>query len=391
METADHDQGEASMPSTPDPTSSPTRLAALPAWLLACASTSVVMLSTLLAVAPAHAARARVASVALTRVTVTGVKLTVTGRVTLPLNTAGERKRTEVALTLTDGPGKLERFTARLNAKDRFTATHVTKLTGALGLGVLVKIAGRQSGRKLVKTISVAASSKPGTPGGATPGATAPGSPGPSTQGTQLVGLFQLQAGQQAVSGALSGTYFRMIGVKNGNSTALDQNYTLLSPGTDGGFETDAFQEPPTPAFASITPANQPTGDALANRIVQPQKFFGVNFSIVTAPTDLQAGLPDPLPQIVDSGGVLSGQVTDWTAQWNGLSFNQGSPKPNGAYPTGGLPASIWGGGGTIALQGTYSAATGRFVLEWQSLIEGGPFNGFTGQWHLEGTFVPRA
>jgi hypothetical protein len=31
----------------------------------------------------------------------------------------------------------------------------------------------------------------------------------------------------------------------------------------------------------------------------------------------------------------------------------------------------------------------GRYTLEWKSLIVGGPFNGFTGRWHLEGTFVP--
>jgi hypothetical protein len=386
------------MTSTPRLAVGRPRPAASRPWFLTSVLVLAVALMAVLAATPAHAAKGKVAKLTIAGVTIKSATgdptITVSGRVTLPLNNARERKRTEVALTLTDGPGKLERFTARLNAKDRFTATHVTKLTGALGLGVLVKIAGRQSGKKLVKTISVVAVTKSGTPGaaGTTPGATSPGSPGsPSATSTQLVGLFQLAAGQQAVSGALSGTYFRMIGVENGNSTALDQNYTLLSPGTDGGFETNAFQEPPTPAFASISPADLPTGDALANRIVQPQKFFGVNFSIVTAPTDLQAGLADPLPQIVDTGGVLSGQITDWTAQWNGLSFNQGSPKPNGTYPTGGLPASIWGGGGTIALQGTYSAATGHFVLEWQSLIEGGPFNGFTGQWHLEGTFVSRA
>ena len=38
--------------------------------------------------------------------------------------------------------------------------------------------------------------------------------------------------------------------------------------------------------------------------------------------------------------------------------------------------------------RGTYDAKTGKFVLEWTSLIQGGPFNQFTGVWHLEGTFV---
>jgi hypothetical protein len=94
----------------------------------------------------------------------------------------------------------------------------------------------------------------------------------------------------------------------------------------------------------------------------------------------VQTGTPDPLPKIVDTGGTLSGQITAWVAQWNGQSFNQGTPKPNGT-----LPAP------TTALTGTYDAATHGFTLAWKSLIVGGPFNGFTGSWHLAGTFVPAA
>jgi hypothetical protein len=344
-------------------------------------------------VAPAHAAQAKVAKLTITGVTVkstTGdATITITGGVTLPRNTARERRRAEVYLTLTSAAGKTaetEAFIAKLNSRDRFTATHTTKLS-----------AGKRSGEKIVKTISVAPSTNSGAAGTGTPGSTtpggSPGSPGspssPSAGGTVLNGTFELQAGAQAVSGVLSGTYFRMIGVENGNSPLLNQNYTPLSPGGDGGLETFAYQEPPSPAFEKISQTGEPTGNALASRIVQPQEFFGVAFSIVTAPTDPQEGLPDPLPQIVDTDGVLLGQITDWSAQWNGQSFNQGSPKPDGEYPTGGLPVSLWGEGGTIPLQGTYTAATGHYTLEWQSLIEGGPFNGFTGYWHLEGTFVP--
>jgi hypothetical protein len=371
-------------------------------WTLAGAAL-VVALASVLVVTPAHAAKARVAKLAITGVTVKSTagdpKITVTGRVTLPVNTAKERKRAEVYLTLTAGTGKTaktEKFTAKLDGKDRFSVAHTTQLTGALGLDGLVKIDGRQSGKKLVKTISVAGSAGSRSPGSTTPGSTAPGSssgsPGspssPSGGGTALNGTFELEAGAQAVSGALTGTYFRMIGVSNNQSPLLNQNYTPLSPGSDGGIETYAYQEPPSPAFAG---AGGSTGDALANRIVQPQKFFGYDFSIVTAPTDPQDGLPDPLPQIIDTDGTLSGQITDWNAQWNGESFNQGSPKPNGQYPTGGLTASSWGVGGTIPVQGAYDAGTEHYVLEWQSLIEGGPFGGFTGQWHLEGTFVAGA
>jgi hypothetical protein len=83
-------------------------------------------------------------------------------------------------------------------------------------------------------------------------------------------------------------------------------------------------------------------------------------------------------PEIFDNKGTLSGQVTAWSAAWNNLYFNQGSPKPGGGSP-----------GLTAPVSGTYDSATHAYVLTWASQVVGGPFNGFTGYWHLQGTFVP--
>jgi hypothetical protein len=38
---------------------------------------------------------------------------------------------------------------------------------------------------------------------------------------------------------------------------------------------------------------------------------------------------------------------------------------------------------------GTYNADTKAYTLDWTSQIIGGPFNNFSGHWHLEGTFEP--
>jgi hypothetical protein len=369
----------------------------------------VLFIAALVCAAPAPAPAAAAtpaAKVTLSKVSVKGAKVTVTGSVRLPRDTAANRRKTRVALTLANAKGKHESFSAKLDAKRHFTATKTTRLTGALGLTVVVKIGGKASGRRLVKAVSVTVPSKGGsgttgagtttgasTPTGGgtpTPGdpATTPGTTTPVASATPLVGLFRLDPGAQAVSGTISGTYFQMLGgpngdqpLNNGSSTALDKNYTLLRPGTDGGLRTDAFQPAPSPAFGGTDPVNGgPSGNALANRIVQPQSFFNIDFSIVTDAVDAQTAQADPLPQILVLGGKLSGQTTAWDAQWNGLSFNQGSPKPDGTSP-----------GATKPVTGTYDAATGRFVLTWKCLIVGGPFDGFTGGWHLEGTFVPAA
>jgi len=193
-----------------------------------------------------------------------------------------------------------------------------------------------------------------------------------------LVGTFKLRAGA-CVGASVTGTYFQMIYpggtvaagkfFDNPDSTCANKAYTLATPGVQGGFVTGKFQANPVPAFNA-------QGGALANGIVQPQVFSAINFSIATDKVDPQTGLTVPPPAISLKNGKLSGQVEAWSASWNKLYFNQGSPKPDGTRP-----------GLTKALSGTYNSKTHAFVITWTSQVVGGPFNGFTGFWHLTGTF----
>lgn len=109
------------------------------------------------------------------------------------------------------------------------------------------------------------------------------------------------------------------------------------------------MQPAPSPAFDG-------NGDSLAGRIIRPTDFAGIDFGVATI------GSP---PSVSASAGKLSGQVNAFTAEWNHLTFNQGGK-----------------------VTGTYNSHTHAYVLTWSSLISGGPFNGFTGYWHLTGTFV---
>lgn len=371
----------------------------------------LAVLAAVVVAAPAagaarKAVRRAVAKVALTQLRASGQRVTIAGRVTLPRGSASQRTRarTRVAFTLTDAKRKRERFSVKIDAQRAFKLRRATKLSGRLTLAARVTIGGRQSGKTVSRTLTVKAASRRAggsggggttTPGGGTTtpggggggGTTPPGGESPADQGTPLVGLLKLDEGRQSASGRLSGTYFQMTGIINGDSPFADKRYTPLSPGTDGGLRTDVYQEPPVPAFAGPWDETSQLlrGDALGKRIVQPQKFFSLKFTIVTAPTDLQTGTPDPLPEIRYKDGRLSGQITAWTAQWNGNSFNQGAPKPDGSYPadSGNLEAR------TTPLTGTYDPGTRRFTLRWTSLIVGGPFDHYGGIWNLEGTFVP--
>lgn len=193
----------------------------------------------------------------------------------------------------------------------------------------------------------------------------------------ELVGTFGIDPGTDGTE--VTGSYFRMVQsggtvaegpfVPNADSTATDQTYTLLEPGTDGGLVSGAFQPGPDPLFDA-------DGNALADAIIQPVTFFGVAFSVTTADTDAETGDPVVAVTITDEDGTLTGQTTAVTAAYGSQQFNQGAPKPDGSLP-----------GETTEVTGTYDAETGAYTLEWASQIVGGSFDGFTGVWHLEGTF----
>jgi hypothetical protein len=203
------------------------------------------------------------------------------------------------------------------------------------------------------------------------------GGPAISKSGTPLSGTLKLSPGAVVHShgtAGYAGTYFRMLlpgktdeYYANPQSNAANKTYTLLRPGTDGGLELGAYQPPPKPAFTS-------TGSARAERITRPQVFTSIEFSISTAKVDAQSGAKDPAPSLILHGDDITGNLSAWTAEWNKIYFNQGAPKPNGSYP-----------GLTSPVTGKYDPKTGAFTIVWYSAIVGGPFNGFTGYWHLEG------
>jgi hypothetical protein len=334
----------------------------------------IAVVVVLAAASAAWASAARVGvSVAKSTVTVSGSAVTVAGTVTLSPDTAATRGRVRVVVRLDGIDHAWERRVLAVSAKDSYSAHWKTLLTGRLTVVVRASVSGRPSGRKLSRTVLVTAA-VPAT----TPTTTPTTSPTVAPAGQPLLGLFKLTAGSAPIGQSPSGSYIEMLSgsgapLPNPTSPAANKSYTTFTPGVDGGLSTVAYEPAPSPAFARRT-----SGNALANAIVQPVAFEGTNFSIDTNPTDVQTGQPDPIPQIYNNNGTLSGQITAWDAQWNGQSFNQGTPKPDGTSPA-----------PTTALTGTYNAATGAFTLTWRSRIVGGPFNGYSGSWHLAGTFVP--
>ncbi len=197
------------------------------------------------------------------------------------------------------------------------------------------------------------------------------GAPSQAASSRTLNGTFKLQAGSYS-GGKAHGTWFRMIKGKgylpNPDSRARDKSYTLGRPGKDGGLATGRFQENPSPAFDS-------NGNAKANRIIKPESYTAIRFSVATVKKDPQSKKTVAATSATVSGRRLTVRIPGYTAVWNNQYFNQGAPKPNGSG---------------AAATGTYNAKTKHFVLTWTSKISGGPFDGYSGLWHLEGTFKAR-
>jgi hypothetical protein len=199
----------------------------------------------------------------------------------------------------------------------------------------------------------------------------------------QLVGLFKLDPGTCTGAGVTSGSSFRMINpggklgegpfISNGDSPCGDKTYSPMSPGSDGGLRTGAYQSETAQPFDA-------GGNGATESIAKGTPFFAVRFAVATNEKDPQTGAQTTLPTIAVQDGKLSGDLSAFAASWNNQHFNQGSPKPGAARP-----------GLTAGPTGSYDPATKKYTLEWSSQIVEGPFNNFTGVWHFEGTFEPKA
>jgi hypothetical protein len=194
------------------------------------------------------------------------------------------------------------------------------------------------------------------------------------SKGTRLTGLFAVAAGT-CTGGTAGGSTFRMVNpggtvakgpfVANADSSCTDKTVTLLAPGTAGGLRAGTYQAETSPAFLA-------NGSSTSADIVAPVSFFAVKFGVSTNATDPQTRKATALPTVTRDGKTLTADLSSWAVAWNGQHFNQGAPKPGAS-----------GGQAT----GTFDEGTGRFTLDWTSKIAGGPFNGFTGVWHLEGSY----
>ena len=180
----------------------------------------------------------------------------------------------------------------------------------------------------------------------------------------------------------VSGSYFAM-GANN-----PDGNAAMLAPGSAGGIVLGTHQNfvlnPNVPHPYNWDGLGAAAGTGYSgitqSTMLTSFDFFGTPTFGGTNPISYQSGEAHAAPtadisNCVGNTCTLSMDLSSWEVMWNGNAFEQG-PRPlnTGAF----VPAV-----------GTYDLATSAYSLTWNSQIKGGPFNGVTGYWHLEGTVVP--
>lgn len=195
-----------------------------------------------------------------------------------------------------------------------------------------------------------------------------------SAQAVALEGFMSVDGGV-ATGGVPTGSYFTMGGF-----------YVPLLPGSEGGIALGQYQnfvldpDEPHPDNWDGNGALAGTGYGLnpvsESGILQAFNFFGNPTYVGTNPISYQSGNAHAAPTA--SLGLCVGTVCDlsvdlsaWEVMWNGSAFEQG-PRPDQFGPF------------VLAL-GTYDTVTGAYVLDWDSQINGGPFNSVVASWHLEG------
>lgn len=199
-----------------------------------------------------------------------------------------------------------------------------------------------------------------------------------------LNGVMLIDAGTIDENGFyVNGSYFAM-GANNPNG-----NVAMLIPtSSPGGIVLGSYQnfvldpDVPHPNNWDGLGGKPGTGYGLApatlSNLTQPFLFFGVNTYVGTNPVGYQSGISHPTPtadvdmnSCVGNTCPISVELSSWEVMWNGSAFEQG-PRP---LNTGPFELAI----------GTYDLVTHVYSLNWKSQINGGPFNGVTGYWHLEG------
>ncbi|MDO8212311.1 hypothetical protein [Conexibacter sp. CPCC 206217] len=191
---------------------------------------------------------------------------------------------------------------------------------------------------------------------------------------TLLVDTLLITSGSPSARAGVppTGSWFRL-GVAPGyfsnrsSANTVDQTYTLLTRGRTG-LPLLAFLNGPRPAFDG-------GGNALANSIILPTGFDGVNFSVATPEFDPNTGLRnDPVSIVINllvrPIPTIRAIVGAWTAYWNNQIFWQGNRTTAPITPT----------------SFTYNLTTrrGTIVLDWIAPITAGPFAGNNGYWHIE-------
>jgi hypothetical protein len=212
-----------------------------------------------------------------------------------------------------------------------------------------------------------------------------------SASAATLKGTIQLTTGATSGPTPYAGSWVQLyetanpsVYFTNPSSPAANQTYTPLVNGTEG-------VDLGLPVQGEATPAFDAKGNSLTNTILTPEPFAGTNFSSFVTLNSAKKAKYGKKGIVIKVGGgkgatvaVTSADLTGWTIAWGGLLFD-----------TPGSTAGVAGGNLTGSLTWTNpkdKSLGGTITLDWSVPIvnpPGNPFDTYTANWQLQGTYVP--
>jgi hypothetical protein len=200
---------------------------------------------------------------------------------------------------------------------------------------------------------------------------------------SRLSGMFSVTPGACASPSAKpSGSYLVVVSaaagkaVRNRQSGCSNRDYTPLRPGTDGGVETGAFQDGPSPLFDARR-------NSRAGAIIAPTEFDGFRLGFATSEYDEQDS-PAGQPAFVPPVAVVTG--SHLTVDLRSLVLSYAGRPSSTCRQAFGL--GCWQLGSRSAT-GSYDPTTHRYSITW---FAGESFTpkGDSIEVHLEGSFAAK-
>src|SRR3989339_1491111 len=163
-----------------------------------------------------------------------------------------------------------------------------------------------------------------------------------------VAALAMISSGAMAAPVAIDTMYVATGSWNEGGSPSIPNPWTFSGNGSD------------------LTAANNQTYGSPFTFFFNPVYIYSSDGTYAPYGGSPAAGGPTINGMVDAATGTITVDMSNWTMSWYSFNWNQGNSN----------------------VTGSWNSTTGAYNIAWSSTMLGGPFNGSTGNWSLQGTAV---